>query len=291
MNTFIKNQYLNSIIEIDSYTSNTTNPTDKSKDKNINELLYKLDNNVNKKELYEKIFDIMSEKLKNNTCNKIIISDNVYIDLEIFCGIAGHEHNSIFSTLDNTYTIFGKIYLQKMLYNPTDNIDKLLEERDINLYIYNNQLLKNIIDKYLKKLKSEDIYWLWNNNLDKEDFKLISNLVYYENKYLKFLNTNGMILIHDLLPGDEIDAAKKRYLPGWSGDVWKVAVELSQSEGLDFKIVNIDTGVGILKKKENYSYKKISEIKNENFDDFYDKYLDQLPIINSLEAFKFIDGN
>jgi hypothetical protein len=30
---------------------------------------------------------------------------------------------------------------------------------------------------------------------------------------------------------------------------------------------------------------------DKNFDDFYDKYLDQLPIINSLEAFKFIDGN
>ncbi len=108
---------------------------------------------------------------------------------------------------------------------------------------------------------------------------------------LKILNTNGVIFIHDLLPGDKIDADRTRYLPGWSGDVWKVAIELSQSEGLDFKIVNIDTGVGILKKNENYEYKKILEIKNKNFDDFYDKYLDQLSIINSLEAFNFIDTN
>ena len=108
---------------------------------------------------------------------------------------------------------------------------------------------------------------------------------------LKILNTNGVIFIHDLLPGDKIDADRTRYLPGWSGDVWKVAIELSQSEGLDFKIVNIDTGVGILKKNENYEYKKILEIKNKNFDDFYDKYMDQLSIINSLEAFNFIDTN
>jgi len=108
---------------------------------------------------------------------------------------------------------------------------------------------------------------------------------------LKILNTNGVIFIHDLLPVDKIDADRTRYLPGWSGDVWKVAVELSQSEGLDFKIVNIDTGVGILKKNENYEYKKILEIKNKNFDDFYDKYLDQLSIISSLEAFNFIDTN
>jgi len=108
---------------------------------------------------------------------------------------------------------------------------------------------------------------------------------------LKILNTNGVIFIHDLLPVDKIDADRTRYLPGWSGDVWKVAIELSQSEGLDFKIVNIDTGVGILKKNENYEYKKILEIKNKNFDDFYDKYLDQLSIINSLEAFNFIDTN
>ena len=108
---------------------------------------------------------------------------------------------------------------------------------------------------------------------------------------LKILNTNGIIFIHDLLPADEIDADRSRYLPGWSGDVWKVSLELSQSEGLDFKIVNIDTGVGILKKNENYEYKKILEIKNKNFDDFYDKYLDQLPVISSLEAFNFIDTN
>lgn len=108
---------------------------------------------------------------------------------------------------------------------------------------------------------------------------------------LKILNTNGVIFIHDLLPVDKIDADRTRYLPGWSGDVWKVAIELSQSEGLDFKIVNIDTGVGILKKNENYEYKKILEIKNKNFDDFYDKYLDQLSIISSLEAFNFIDTN
>ena len=108
---------------------------------------------------------------------------------------------------------------------------------------------------------------------------------------LKILNTNGVIFIHDLLPVDKIDADRTRYLPGWSGDVWKVAIELSQSEGLDFKIVNIDTGVGILKKNENYEYKKILEIKDKNFDDFYDKYLDQLSIISSLEAFNFIDTN
>ena len=108
---------------------------------------------------------------------------------------------------------------------------------------------------------------------------------------LKFLNTDGIIFIHDLLPLDEIVGNETKYLPGWSGDVWKVAVELSQSEGLDFKIVNIDTGIGILKKKRNYNYKKILEIKNERFNDFYDKYWDQLPIINSLEAFDFIDRN
>lgn len=144
------------------------------------------------------------------------------------------------------------------------------------------------------RMTSDDFFGQNNKNFD---VIFIDGLHTYEQTQkdiinsLKFLNTNGMIFIHDLLPGDEIDAARKRYLPGWSGDTWKVAVELSQSEGLDFKIVNIDTGVGILKKNENYNYKKMSEIKNENFNDLYDKYLDQLPIINSLDAFKFIDGN
>jgi len=42
----------------------------------------------------------------------------------------------------------------------------------------------------------------------------------------------------------------------WTGEVWKVAIELAKTEGIEFYVINADHGVGILKKKKkklNYS--------------------------------------
>ena len=36
----------------------------------------------------------------------------------------------------------------------------------------------------------------------------------------------------------------------WTGNIWKVAVELSKTKGVDFFVINADMGVGVLKKKE-----------------------------------------
>lgn len=105
-----------------------------------------------------------------------------------------------------------------------------------------------------------------------------------ENKNKK-KQSNGIIFIHDLLPRNHHES--KIYK---SGDVWKVAVELSQSNNMEFKIVNIDCGVGILKLKKNYSYIRDKNLINLNFEDFYSKYYKLLPIISSEEAFKFIDA-
>lgn len=73
------------------------------------------------------------------------------------------------------------------------------------------------------------------------------------------------------------------------GDVWKVAVEIANSKNMEFKIANIDSGVGILKPQANYEYIRIPELKYLTFKDFYKSYYRKLPIINSEEALKFID--
>ena len=76
----------------------------------------------------------------------------------------------------------------------------------------------------------------------------------------------------------------------WSGDVWKVAVEITNSNNLDFIIANIDRGVGILKPKKNYNYKIMNELKTMDFNEFYDLFYDKLPIVDAESALKFIDN-
>jgi hypothetical protein len=63
------------------------------------------------------------------------------------------------------------------------------------------------------------------------------------------LKPGGWVGIHDLLPRNWIEGFVPRLIPegAWSGDVWKVAFELARSDGIDFRILNIDRGVGVFR--------------------------------------------
>ncbi|MBV8471985.1 MAG: class I SAM-dependent methyltransferase [Hyphomicrobiales bacterium] len=62
------------------------------------------------------------------------------------------------------------------------------------------------------------------------------------------LNTGGWVILHDLLPHNWIEAHVPRIAMGsWTGDVWKVAFELIETAGVEFKIVKVDNGVGVFR--------------------------------------------
>lgn len=104
---------------------------------------------------------------------------------------------------------------------------------------------------------------------------------------IKSLKIGGIILFHDLLPRSPYEENVPGNPYGMTGDVWKIAVELSNSANADFRIVNIDHGIGILKIKKNFQYNKMNNLKDENFDNFLE-YKNKLPIIKSEEALDFI---
>ena len=107
---------------------------------------------------------------------------------------------------------------------------------------------------------------------------------------VKSLNKGGVIFLHDLLPRSFLEEKVPQQQDEWVGDVWKVAVEISNSENIDFRIINIDHGVGVAFVKENFRFKKIDNIESQNFNDFLKVY-QKLKIINSEEALNFIDKN
>jgi len=106
---------------------------------------------------------------------------------------------------------------------------------------------------------------------------------------LKFLNKGGFIFFHDFLPRNSYEEnipAKQRE---WSGDVWKVAVELNNSKNIDFIIANIDHGIGIIRPKNKYTYYIMEELAKLNFEHFIETYYPKLPVVNCKKAFEFID--
>ena len=106
---------------------------------------------------------------------------------------------------------------------------------------------------------------------------------------LKFLNINGYIFIHDLLPLNWKMELVPRIQGHWNGDVWKVGYELSKIKGLEFKIANIDSGIGYLKKKNDIEYIKLPELLNKRFKDYLNIY-NELPLINPIDALKEINN-
>ena len=65
---------------------------------------------------------------------------------------------------------------------------------------------------------------------------------------LAALAPGGWIAIHDMLPRDWIEEHVPQIsTAGWTGDGWKVAFELAETRGLDFRLLTIDHGVVIVR--------------------------------------------
>ena len=128
------------------------------------------------------------------------------------------------------------------------------------------------------------------NNSTKFDLIFIDGLHTYEQcqkdviNSLNFINEGGIILLHDMLPQNSYEEKNHR-----SGDVWKVAVELQLSKNLEFKIANVDCGVGIIKPQPNHKYFKNDKLLHSKYNDFISDYFKDLQIVSCEEAFKFID--
>ncbi len=100
---------------------------------------------------------------------------------------------------------------------------------------------------------------------------------------IKFLNKDGIIILHDMLPRSKTEETQE-----YSGDVWKVAVDLSKSRNIEFIIANVDQGVGLLKTTEETRYIREENIETKKFEDYKNYFYKDLPTKNIEEALDFI---
>ena len=106
---------------------------------------------------------------------------------------------------------------------------------------------------------------------------------------IRFLKPGGYVALHDMLPGSWMEHHVPRISGAWTGDVWKVAFELSQSKGVDFKIVKIDQGVGVFRITEEKPklLELTKELKDKEFEYFY-KNVGQLPLVEWPDFVKWL---
>ena len=101
---------------------------------------------------------------------------------------------------------------------------------------------------------------------------------------LEHISTDGWIVLHDMLPRNWVEEHVP-HIPEisdeWSGDVWKVGFELARSADLDFRILEVDRGVGVIRKTTRNP--KIvdlrGELSNERFPYFFEN-IRLLPVLD-----------
>ena len=107
---------------------------------------------------------------------------------------------------------------------------------------------------------------------------------------LKFLNQDGIILLHDCLPNNYYEQATPRCQWIWNGDVWKAIVEYRNSKAVDVYTCNADYGIGIIFKRSNrnlLNYSKNNYAKLE-FDEYFQNYKKLMNIIEYEELMKIL---
>ena len=117
----------------------------------------------------------------------------------------------------------------------------------------------------------------FNSNKENFDCVFIDGLHTYEQvkqdiqNSLKFLNKNGIILLHDCLPNNFYEQATPRCQFTWNGDVWKAIVECRTNKNLDVYTCYADFGIGVIfnRPNKNLLYYNISNFSKINFNEYH----------------------
>ena len=208
---------------------------------------------------------------------------------------------------DNFCDMFIEIDWNKILYNRMSFISaatqKFSDCRYLEIGCENNMCFNSI--PVVNKIgvdperggnvrKTSDNFF--KNNKKEFDVIFIDGLHIYEQcrkdiiNSLKVLNRNGFIFLHDMIPRTWVEESVPRLREiMWTGNIWKVALELSKTKGIDFFVIKADMGVGIIKKnEEDILYQDDYEnLKNLKFKDFLNLN-ENIKYVEPEEAIKFI---
>ncbi|MBC7634410.1 MAG: class I SAM-dependent methyltransferase [Acetobacteraceae bacterium] len=236
------------------------------------------------------------DKLLNVSVNRILIKLRYEIDQRKYLGVS---HSKVYDWDWNAIR-FNRIALVNSLIAKTKGI----ETRYLEIGCAGNDLFDAVacISKIgvdpasggTHRMLSDDFFA---TNTDSFDVIFIDGLHHYDQvkrdtvNALKVLNEGGWIAYHDFLPADWKEHHVPRIQSTWTGDCWKVALELTEASGLEFKIAAIDHGVGVLRKTggtvsiPDYS----ARLNKAEFDVFIENF-DRLPIADYTEVLTWISN-
>ena len=212
------------------------------------------------------------------------------------------------------YYFYGEKFYKRLSFewknypSRVDIIKKIIKNRNYKTYLEigcdNDQNFSQIsIDKKVgvDPLKggtlrmTSDEFFLRNN--DFFDIIFLDGLHTYEQTIkdiensLRFLNNNGVILVHDCLPKKIWNQIVPRMYGHWNGDVWKAIVHTRTLHQVDTYTCKADQGIEIIFKRKNkntlvLSHKNFKKLK---FSEYYENHNEYMNLISHRELEKIFD--
>lgn len=137
------------------------------------------------------------------------------------------------------------------------------------------------------------------NNQTKFDLIFIDGLHDYHQvrkdilNSLKFIDDNGVILLHDCIPLKLRDQMMPRSHEYWNGDTWKAIVEARTYEHIDTYTILADSGLGLIFKRKNKN-KLFIEKKNFKlltFEEYFNNFKKFMNPVEEKDLFELFNNN
>lgn len=211
------------------------------------------------------------------------------------------------------YYIYGEKFYKQLEYNwsdyPTrsDIINKLITIKKYNSFLEigcdKNSNFSNIsISKKIgvdpnsggtHKMTSDDFF---QTNIESFDLIFIDGL--HETSQvdrdidnsLKFLNKNGLILLHDCLPKKIWHQVVPCIYPKWNGDVWKSIVKSRTRKDINTYTIIADHGIGLIIKEKNKNILNLGQekLKKLKFKDYFNNHNEFMNLISVEKFFEIV---
>ena len=163
-----------------------------------------------------------------------------------------------------------------------ENFSKIIIDNKTGIDPLKGGTLRMTSDKFFEKNnKNFDLIFLDGLHTYEQTIKDIDNS-------LRYLNINGVILIHDCLPTKIWNQIVPRIYGHWNGDVWKAIVHSRTYDHADTYTCVADHGIGIIFKRKNMNRLIIEEkdFKKLKFKQYYNNYKKFMNIISYEEIEK-----
>lgn len=101
------------------------------------------------------------------------------------------------------------------------------------------------------------------------------------------LSPGGWIVLHDLVPRSWDEEHVPRVAGHWTGNVWKVALELARTPGICFRIVMIDHGVGLFR-LEGPGPVALADLRDDLATAGFARFLEEFPGLPKISWAEFV---